>query len=301
MYVAKARGRNQAVVFDEELRQAANERSRMELMLREAVEGDGLRLHYQPEVDLRTGRLLSVEALVRWQHPTLGLLAAADFITIAEETGLVLEIGRWVFAEACRQLAVWRRDYPDLAFIVRTNMSPAEFTASDLVEFVERCMRENNVPGERLCIEITEYAVVDEPEKTANILRGFQQLGVEVALDDFGTGFASMTELKHLPVDLLKLDMSFVEGITTDEYDRAIVESIIRLGQALHLGVTAEGIEGTEIIEKLLELGCHRGQGYLISQPVSSKDLTPMLVAGGVPLSLLRPAKPTLEFASTLS
>ncbi len=301
MYVAKARGRNQAVVFDEVLRQAANERSSMELMLREAVEGDGLRLHYQPEVDLRTGRLLSVEALVRWQHPTQGLLAAAKFINVAEETGLVLEIGRWVFAEACRQLAIWRRDYPDLPLIVRVNMSPAEFAASDLVAFVEKCMLDNNVPGDRLCIEITEHAVVDEADKVANILRGFQDLGVEVALDDFGTGFASMTELKYLPVDLLKLDMSFVEGITTDDYDRAIVESIIRLGQALHLSVTAEGIECTEIVEKLLELGCDRGQGYLISRPIGSEELRPMLKAGGVPMSLLRPAKPTLEFASTLS
>ena len=301
MYAAKDRGRNRAVVFDEELRAAANERTGMELMLHQAIDGDGLRLHFQPEVDLRTGRLLSVEALIRWQHPTRGLLNAIDFIKVAEETGMVLEIGRWVFAEACRQLAEWRDSYPDLEMIVRVNMSPAEFAASDLVEFVERCLRENNVPGDRLCIEITEFAVVEEPEKTTEILRGFQKLGVEVALDDFGTGFASMTELKQLPVDLLKLDMSFVLGINTDAYDCAIVESIIRLGGALKLGVTAEGIERVEIIEKLLELGCHRGQGYLISRPVSPADLVPMLSAGGVPLSLLRPSKPTLEFASTTS
>ena len=196
---------------------------------------------------------MSVEALVRWQHPTKGLMNAAEFITVAEETGLVLTIGRWVFAEACRQLAVWRREYPDLSLIVRVNMSPAEFAATDLVEFVENCLLVNDIPGERLCIEITEYAVVDEPEKTANILRGFREIGVEVAIDDFGTGFASMTELKHLPVDLLKLDMSFVEGITTDAYDRAIVESIIRLSQVLNLGVTAEGIERHDIIEELLD------------------------------------------------
>jgi EAL domain-containing protein (putative c-di-GMP-specific phosphodiesterase class I) len=301
MYAAKARGRNQAVIFDQELRDAANERSSMELMLREAIEGDGLRLHYQPEVDLRTGTLLSVEALVRWQHPTQGLLAAANFIKVAEETGLVLEIGRWVFAEACRQLAEWSREYPDLAFVVRVNMSPAEFAASDLVAFVEKCLTDNKVPGERLCIEVTEHTVVDEPGKVASMLRGFQELGVEVALDDFGTGYASMTELKHLPIDLLKLDITFVKGIKTDEYDRAIVESIIRLGQALSLVVTAEGIEDTEIVEELLELGCTRGQGYLISRPVASGALTPMLKAGGVPLSLLRPDESVLQFASTQS
>ena len=289
MYAAKSRGRNQAVIFDEEMRELADERSRTELTLRQAIEGDGLRLHFQPEVDLATGRLLAVEALVRWQHPTKGMLAASDFITVAEETGLVVNIGRWVFVEACRQLAIWQRDYPDLALIVRVNMSPAEFVVDDLVEFVESCLRVSGVPGERLCIEITEYAVLDEPEKTARILRGFQALGVEVALDDFGTGFASMTELKHLPVNILKLDMSFVKGITSDPYDRAIVESIIRLGDALDLKVVAEGIESGTIIDKLLELGCHRGQGYLISRPVAPDELIPMLRAGCVPMSQLRP------------
>ncbi|MGC1237388.1 MAG: EAL domain-containing protein [Acidimicrobiales bacterium] len=299
MYVAKAGGRNKAVLLDEKMRADLDERSSMELMLRDALEQGELRLHYQPEVDLRSGRLLSVEALVRWQHPTKGLMNAAEFITVAEETGLVLTIGRWVFAEACRQLAEWRVAYPDLALIVRVNMSPAEFSATDLVEFVENCLSANDIPGERLCIEITEYAVVDEPEKTANILRGFREIGVEVAIDDFGTGFASMTELKHLPVDLLKLDMSFVEGITSDPYDRAIVESIIRLGQVLNLGVTAEGIERVDIIEELLRLGCHRGQGYLISRPVAPDDLKPLLTAGKVPASLLRPEELTLGLAST--
>jgi EAL domain-containing protein (putative c-di-GMP-specific phosphodiesterase class I) len=218
---------------------------------------------------------------------------------VAEETGLVVNIGRWVFAEACRQLAQWKRDYPELDIVVRVNMSPAEFVMDDLVEFVENCMRINDVPGERLCIEITEYAVLDEPEKTARILRRFQALGVEVALDDFGTGFASMSELKHLPVNLLKLDLSFVQGINTDPYDRAIVESIIRLGKALDLQVIAEGIESGEIVDKLVELGCHRGQGYLISMPVSPNELVPLLQAGAVPMSLLHPVQEVpLELAA---
>jgi diguanylate cyclase (GGDEF)-like protein len=295
MYVAKARGGNQAVIFDEELRREENERTNLELLLREAIEGDGLRLHFQPEVDLRNGRLLSVEALVRWQHPLRGIVAAADFIKIAEETGLVIDIGRWVFVQACRQLAIWRDEYPELPLVMRVNMSPIEFTTADLVSFVEHCLIESDVPPERLCIEITEWAVVDEPEKTAAILRGFQKLGVEVALDDFGTGFASMTELKHLPVDTLKLDLSFVSGIASDAYDRAIVDTIIRLGAALDLVVTAEGIETTDVIAKLLELGCHRGQGYLISRPVSAEDLAPMLKAGGVSASVLGVAEPLPE------
>ena len=293
MYSAKAAGRSQAVVFDKALREEVEDRSRTELMLRDAIDQGGLRLHFQPEVDLRTGRVLAAEALVRWQHPTRGLLAASEFIKVAEETGLVTEIGRWVFAEACRQLGIWQKQFRDLPLIVRVNMSPADFKMTkleDLVDFVERSLRENQVPGNRICIEITEHAVADDPERIAGILKRFQALGLEVALDDFGTGTGSMTLLKALPVNLLKLDMSFVRGITSDNYDRAIVESIIRLGGALNLGVIAEGIESPVIVEKLLELGCHRGQGYLISRPVAPADLTEMLGRGLVSEDVLRPS-----------
>jgi diguanylate cyclase (GGDEF)-like protein len=291
LYAAKAQGRNQAVIFDQVLREAVDERSRTELGLREAIESNDLRLHFQPEIDLNTGQLLAVEALVRWQHPTRGLLPAAAFITVAEETGLVVDMGRWVFAESCRQLAQWRRQFPTLPLVVRVNMSPAQFATDEIVEFVEDCLRVHDVPGDRLCIEMTEHAVLQEPEKTARILEGFQGLGVEVALDDFGTGYSSMTELKRLPVDLLKLDVSFVQGITSDPCDRAIVEAIIRLGNALDLEVVAEGIEGAPTIDKLLELGCHRGQGYLLSMPIAPKELTSIMTAGSIDLAALRSAR----------
>jgi diguanylate cyclase (GGDEF)-like protein len=288
LYSAKSRGRNQAVVFDTQLRTVATERSELELNLRDAIEEGGLRLHFQPEVDLRDGRLLALEALVRWEHPVRGMIPAAEFITVAEETGLIVNIGRWVFAEACRTMANWQHVYRDSDFVLRINMSPAEFLMDDIVEFVEECLVLNGVAGSRVCIEITEYTVLDKPEKTAKILLGFQSLGVEVALDDFGTGFASMTELKNLPVNVLKLDLSFVQGITHDIYDRAIVESIIRLGSALSLKVVAEGIETTEIADKLVDLGCQRGQGYLISRPMPPKDLDAILAAGSVPIDKLR-------------
>jgi diguanylate cyclase (GGDEF)-like protein len=291
LYAAKAQGRNQAVIFDQVLRESVDERSRTELGLREAIETEGLRLHFQPEVDLRTGQLLAVEALVRWQHPTRGLLPAAAFITVAEETGLVVDMGRWVFADACRQLAAWRRQFPKLRLVVRVNMSPAQFATDEIVDFVETCMRVHDVPGDRLCIEMTEHAVMAEPEKTARILRGFQSLGVEIALDDFGTGYSSMTELKRLPVNLLKLDTSFVQGISSDKRDRAIVEAIIRLGKALDLEVVAEGIETSATIDKLLELGCHRGQGYLLSMPIAPEELTSLMEAGGISLPALRAAR----------
>jgi len=291
LYSAKSGGRNQAVVFDAQLRTVANERSELELNLRDAIEEGGLRLHFQPEVDLRTGRLLALEALVRWVHPTRGMIPAAEFITVAEETGLIVNIGRWVFAEACRTMATWGQTYPSSDFVLRINMSPAEFLMEDIVEFVEECLVLNGVPGERVCIEITEYAMLDKPEKTQKILQGFQALGVEVALDDFGTGFGSMTDLKNLPVDVLKLDLSFVQGVTHDKYDRAIVESIIRLGNALNLKVVAEGIETTDIADKLVDLGCQRGQGYLISRPVPPQDLEAILRAGAVPIESLRSAQ----------
>ena len=288
LYSAKSRGRNQAVVFDSQLRTVATERSELELNLRDAIDDGGLRLHFQPEVDLRTGRLLALEALVRWDHPVRGMIPAAEFITVAEETGLIVNIGRWVFAEACRNMATWMRVHPDSDFVLRINMSPAEFMMNDIVEFVEECLVLNGVPGSRVCIEITEYTVLDKPEKTVKILLGFQALGVEVALDDFGTGFASMTELKNLPVNVLKLDLSFVQGVTHDIYDRAIVESIIRLGGALSLKVVAEGIETREVADKLVDLGCQRGQGYLISRPVPAQDLDNLLKTGSMPLESLR-------------
>lgn len=288
MFEAKALGRGHVVVFDNKLAKMVDDRSQMEIMLRQAIDVDGLRLHFQPEVDLNTGKLLAVESLVRWEHPTRGLLAASEFIKVAEDTGLVTKMGRWVFAEACRQLGAWRREYPNLDFVVRVNMSPADFKMGDLVEFVERCLAENNVPGSALCIEVTEHAVVDEPLETARILRELQSLGVAIALDDFGTGFASMTELKNLPIEILKLDMTFVRGIVADSFDKAIVESIIRLGSALNLEVVAEGVESSSIVEKLRELGCHRGQGYLISMPMAARELTTLLEAGSVLESLLR-------------
>ena len=200
-------------------------------------------------------------------------------------------MGRWVFADACRQLAAWRRQFPKLRLVVRVNMSPAQFATDEIVDFVETCMRVHDVPGDRLCIEMTEHAVMAEPEKTARILRGFQSLGVEIALDDFGTGYSSMTELKRLPVNLLKLDTSFVQGISSDKRDRAIVEAIIRLGKALDLEVVAEGIETSATIDKLLELGCHRGQGYLLSMPIAPEELTSLMEAGGISLPALRAAR----------
>lgn len=288
LYAAKRKGGNQAVLFDEDLRESVSKRSHTELTLRQAIEGDGLCLHYQPEVDLVTGELLAVEALVRWQHPTLGLLPASVFMPVAEEAGLVVDLGRWVFTEACRQLAVWQGEYPDLSIDVRVSVSPSQFMIGEFVKFVEDCLRSFRVPGERVCIEIAERALLQEPEQTARIVQGVRALGIEVAIDDFGTNYASFAELKRLPVNYLKLCPDFVQGISEDNVDRAIVETITKLANALDLGVIAKGIESGETIDKLLDLSCKRGQGSFISVPIAAHELTPILRTG-----VVRPATVT--------
>lgn len=288
MYEAKKRGGGQLVLFDEVLRARVSQHLETEIELREAISRGQLRLRYQPEFDLATGRLLGVEALVYWEHPTKGALPAASFIKVAEESGLVVELGRWVFAEATRQMAEWVRVYPVLDFVLRVNMSPTEFVLDDVVFFFEECLRTNQLPGNRLCIEVTEHAMFTDSERIANLLERFRGLGVTIALDDFGTGSASMTELKRLPVDVLKIDTSFVKGVNRDPYDRAIVESIIRLGGALNLDIVCEGVESLDILEEMLALGCTRGQGYYLARPVRADDLAAFLRSGGVSLAALR-------------
>jgi diguanylate cyclase (GGDEF)-like protein len=291
LYAAKRRGGNQAVLFDEELKKSVGERSRTELTLRQAIERDGLRIHYQPEMDLRTGRLLAVEALVRWQHPERGLLPASAFMSVAEETGLVVDMGRWVFTEVCRRLAVWALAYPDLEINVRVNVSPSQFLIGDLVKFVENCLDLYRVPGERLCIEIAERSILREPEQTALMVRGFRALGIEVAIDDFGTNYASFAALKRLPVNYLKLSPDFVQGMGNDTIDRAIVETIINLAGALDLGVIAKGVENRETIEKLLAMSCTRGQGSFIALPMAAKNFELVLQTGVVGLGDARSRK----------
>jgi diguanylate cyclase (GGDEF)-like protein len=289
LHAAKAAGRNQVVVLDEEMRAVSDERAQTELMLRRAVAGIDLELHFQPEVDMRSGGLLAAEALIRWRHPVRGLLSASEFIGVAEDSGLIVDFGRWVIDEACRQMAVWNREYPALRLMIRVNMSPLQFLSRGIVPFVSECLSTHQISGGQLCIEVTERAVQLDDEMTSAALNGLKEFGVQVAMDDFGTGVSALTYLKSLPLDILKVDKSFVAGVTTDRADRAIVDAIIRLGDALGLEVVAEGVEAIETVEALLALGCHRGQGYLISHALPPAELAGILRAGGVdPLSLGR-------------
>jgi diguanylate cyclase (GGDEF)-like protein len=287
MYASKDRGRNQVTIYDDELHNSVTERSHIELGLAEAIDNDGLRLYYQPEVNLDTGALLAVEALVRWDHPVRGIVNAADFISVAEETGLITRIGRWVFEHACEQLSIWDRDFPGNTLVMRVNMSPIDFRSPDLLDFIRKCLDTYSVAPSRICIEITEHAVLDDSTNVSEVLDKLRAVGLEVAIDDFGTGFASMTELKNIPTDFLKLDMSFVRGITSSRYDRAIVSAIITLAAALDLQVIGEGVEDAAIAAELLDLGCLRAQGYLISRPVPASGMHELIEAGGVPKELL--------------
>lgn len=287
LYAAKARGRNQVVVYDDAMRTAADARAEMELSLREAIATEGLRAYFQPEFDLRDGTLLAVEALVRWDHPERGLLGADAFIPLAEEAGLVVALGTWMLEEVCAQMARWRQRHAELSLTVRMNMSPAELTTADCVRHVTRCLRLAGVAASSLCIEITEHAIVTDVGLLVSVLQELRALGIAIAIDDFGTGQSSMAQLKDLPVDVMKIDQSFITGLADDPTDQAIVAAIIGLGHALDVEVVAEGIETPEDLRALVALGGTRAQGFLLGRPVSADDLESVLVAGGIDLKAI--------------
>ena len=291
---AKAQGGNQAVLFDNALRAAAKQQSDTELQLRDAIDHGGLVLHYQPEVDLRSGQLLAMEALVRWQHPQRGFLIAGSFIKVAEDTGLIVDLGQWVLTEACRQMALWREAFPHLDFVMRVNMSPAQLVTRSIVQLVDECLTENRLPGRALCLEITEHAVMQDVEQASAVIHDLKSLGISLAIDDFGTGYSSMSQLKRLPVDILKVDQTFVAGLGTDQGDRAIVDATVRLARSFGLEAVAEGVETMELVDELLALGCYRAQGFLLCRPRSAADLTPVLAQGGIDPSRFRRSNPGL-------
>jgi diguanylate cyclase (GGDEF)-like protein len=294
LYAAKRRGRNQLVVFDAVLQKQVAERSDTELMLRQAFadqqnfsDHETLVVFYQPEFDIAERKLAAVEALVRWNHPTRGLLTAGEFIPVAEETHLMPELGNWVLRQACAQMARWRAKYPGLQVVLRVNMSPGELVVPGVVSRVRECLVETGLPPGMLCLEITENMAVINVEQTVQVLREFRALGVQLAMDDFGSGYSSMIQLKNLPVDVLKIDRVFVDGIATDPTNQGIVEAIIRLGAAFALEVVAEGVETPEDLEELFRLGCRRIQGFLLSRPVSAQQVEPFLAGTTIDLDEL--------------
>jgi EAL domain-containing protein (putative c-di-GMP-specific phosphodiesterase class I) len=269
MYRAKAQGRARAEAFGEELREAVQARMETESGLRGALRSDELTVHYQPEFDLHDGTVLGAEALVRWEHPTEGLLPAAAFIEVAEETGLVVEIGELVLASACAEAATWPGG--DDAPLIRVNLAAAQLQREETVSLVRRVLDETGLAPSRLCLEITESAVMNDVRRSEEILRRLKELGVHLAVDDFGTGFSSLAYLKRFPVDALKIDRTFVSDLGEDESDVAFVRAIVSLADALGLDVVAEGVETAGQAAILVELGCHRAQGYHFGRPAPAE------------------------------
>jgi len=275
MYAAKKKGRNGALVYNADVRDGAHERLDRETDLRHAVDGDQLVLYFQPEIDLVGGEIVGTEALVRWNHPRRGLLNPGDFIGLAEETGVIADIGAWVLQAACRQLAAWSSSGAQLT--MRVNLSARQLSCPGLVESVADVISWSGVAPSSVCLEITETALMADAEQSLEVLNRLHEHGLGIAVDDFGTGYSSLAYLKRLPVDLLKIDQSFVAGLPDDADDVAIVRAILSLAEALGLHVTAEGVETLGQLQALRDLGCRRAQGYLFARPMPADAITNML------------------------
>ncbi|MGW5072934.1 putative bifunctional diguanylate cyclase/phosphodiesterase [Rhodococcus sp. NPDC004095] len=292
---AKARGGNAIAAFTEDMRAEIEVRSIIELSLRSSIDEDRLHLVYQPEVDLRTGEILAVEALARWDHPALGLLLPQSFISVAESTNLAGELGAWVLRRACSDYARWRAEIPGLDVTLRVNVSPAQLVGLEFLDVVSRILDEYGVTGDRMCLEITENAVVGDLDRTRVALQGLADLGVRVAIDDFGTGYSSLAQLKQLRFNVLKVDREFVRDLGNSPGDLAIVKSIVGLAKSFDLDLVAEGVETETAAKVLLGLGCNRAQGYLLSPPMTVERCGDLLRTGWIPVAASLPTPPSLN------
>jgi diguanylate cyclase (GGDEF)-like protein/PAS domain S-box-containing protein len=271
MYQAKARGRNNFQFYAPSMTGEGVERLRLEALLRRSIEKNEIFLHYQPQVEIDSGRLVGVEALVRWQSPELGLVSPARFIPLAEDTGFINQLGKWVLLEACRQMVRWQEAglvVPKLA----VNLSVRQFERGSIAEMVAGVLRETGLEPHRLQLEVTESVIMNTGD-ALGFINDLHEIGVGLAIDDFGTGYSSLAYLKQLPVQTLKIDRSFIKDISTDANDEAITVAIIQLGKSLNLSVVAEGVETAEQAAFLLRHGCNRAQGYYYSRPAPAADL----------------------------
>jgi diguanylate cyclase (GGDEF)-like protein len=276
MYRAKAAGRGRFVFFEESMNLEQLERTLMERELRLAIARDQLTVHYQPRIGLCDGRLLGAEALLRWQHPELGLVSPAKFIPLAEDVGLIDEIGPWVLRQACEQLAAWQAAGHAIG-TVSVNVSGRQFKSDNLIAQVQHTLESTGLAPNALELEVTEGVLIDDVESVIGLLGRLKQTGVSIALDDFGTGYSSMAYLRRLPIDVLKIDQSFVRDLAHDEGARSIAQAIIALAHALHKSVVAEGVETLAQADLLRAWGCDEVQGYYFSRPVTAAALEEMM------------------------
>jgi EAL domain-containing protein (putative c-di-GMP-specific phosphodiesterase class I) len=267
MYMAKADGKGRAAVYRSGMHAEVVARAQLQGELRDGIAHDELVLHYQPTVVLGTGEVIGVEALVRWNHPTEGLLFPDTFIPLAEESGLVSDLGRWVLREACRQGREWNEDAP---LTVAVNVSARQLDDEGFVDEVVSVLDETGMPPTRLVLELTETILMLDVDRVVPVLDALRAHGIRLAIDDFGTGYSSLSYLRHFPVDILKIDRSFVAELPAGE---ASLAATIQLGQTMHLEVIAEGIEEAVQADALAELDCQLGQGYFYARPLPADQL----------------------------
>jgi diguanylate cyclase (GGDEF)-like protein len=281
---AKNSGGNTVAVFSDDMSMESEFRNDIELHLQSVIENGSLLLHYLPEVDMRTGEILAAEALVRWEHPTRGLLSPDSFIGVAESINLAGELGRWVMRAACSEFAGWRSRGLGHDTVLRINVSPVQLVTDGFVESVAGIISEFGLDGGSVCLEITENVVVQDIETTRITLAGLKEAGVQVAIDDFGTGYSVLSHLKSLPVDTLKIDKGFVRDLGSNPGDLAIVRAIIALAEAFGLHLVAEGVETETAALTLLRHGCYRAQGFLLSRPIAGGAMAALLAKGRIPV-----------------
>jgi diguanylate cyclase (GGDEF)-like protein/PAS domain S-box-containing protein len=275
MYRSKAAGKARHSIFHSGMKKFAMERLDLETDLRRALELGQFRIHYQPILRLSDSKIAEVEALLRWERPGHGLMAPLTFIPVAEETGLIVPIGRWVIQEACRQAKIWTLAFPsDPPLVMSVNLSARQFQDPGLVSDISQAVQAAGLEPCALKLEITESVAMHDIEASVLKLEALKALGIQLAIDDFGTGYSSLGYLRRFPVDTLKIDRSFVERIGVDIQDAAIVQSVVALAKTLHLSVVGEGIESRAQAAQLLALGCDRGQGYLFARPQSAEAIT---------------------------
>jgi EAL domain-containing protein (putative c-di-GMP-specific phosphodiesterase class I) len=278
MYRAKANGKARHEIFDQAMHTRAMERLQLENDLRHAIERHELHVYYQPITHLAGNRVSGFEALVRWHHPQRGLISPADFIPLAEETGLIIPLGLDVLRQACRQTVAWHRQFPSAQpFTISVNLSPKQLKQPDLVEQVRDILEETQIPPHCLRLEITESLVMENAEFAAQVMRHLKNTGIRLSLDDFGTGYSSLSHLHRFPFDILKVDKSFVMSLGENKGSEKIVKTILLLAAELEMAAVAEGVETEQQAALLTALDCDYGQGYLYAKPLPAEAIERML------------------------
>jgi EAL domain-containing protein (putative c-di-GMP-specific phosphodiesterase class I) len=291
MYRAKEDGRARYEVFDSGMRSGAVRRLEMVNDLHRALERDQFVLHFQPQIDLREHRLVGVEALLRWVHPERGLVPPLEFIPVAEETGLITDLGGWVLRAACRQGRQWMDAHPVARQLTMSvNLSGRQLAQARLVEEVAAALADSGFPADQLVLEITETVLMDDTSRTVAVLEALKELGVRLAIDDFGTGYSSLNYLQRFPIDILKIDKSFVDGLGGSNVEEsAVARTIVALAKTLRLETVAEGVERSEHVRELQSLQCDIAQGFFFARPLDARSLEALMQQPDTPVAALSP------------